>query len=291
MDKLRSLLLLFSFFSPPAFAEEFAWFKAWSNSAQLAAVLGPVPEGKSLLARAEKRDAQILAHVSAGPASLTEKTVASFDVPFDGQDKVERQSGKISIHEKLGLADAAADLAHELTHFLERSPIDPYQEDFSEARYVREGIEGKGGELEAFARECEVARALEKKFPAFPAHRLCAPFWVGGVFQKEKARLAYYALGSWWPKAGAVKKNIPELSAASSPLASNRNRKPYPISLAEEFRQTWRNACVANREYRNAMLASAKARKIPDSTVLALAEFRKVERFAKEHCSGTAPGK
>jgi hypothetical protein len=274
--------------SAPTHAGTYVWFKAWSSPAELAEVLRSVPEGRNLLAAAEKKDSAFMGKVSAGPASATETALEGKYVPLEGKADLQRRSS-ITIKQGLPLSDAVADLAHELVHFTRRAALDPYQEDFDLGKLVRRGIEGEGGELEAFTLECQVAAALEKAHASFPAHQTGARYRSGGAFQKEKARADYYALGTWLPKAGAaLKKAFPELTPFEPVFVSGVSAKPYPLSLAEEFRKTRQATCESNRWRYKASAQAGNASGAPASSAF-LEERKKLEAFHQKHCQGAQP--
>jgi hypothetical protein len=278
------LLALVFALSPAARAAEPVWYRPWSSAKELAEILRSVPEGRALAESAAKADAHYLERIRPGEASFTENSVSGTYEPLREESLATTESARITLKRALPLSDAAADLAHELLHFTRRHPVDPYAPEFHAGAYVRRGIEGEGGELRAFEKECEVAWALEKRYPAFPRHRLCASYRKEGRFDLEKARKGYYAVGTWFAKAGpALKEALPELSAAAPVFTSGLSGNPYPRSLAEEYEGVRRRACEVNRwKYRRAA-AAANARKglVPHGT---REEIRAFEAFHEAHC-------
>ncbi|MFK5073318.1 hypothetical protein ACI4BE_27725, partial [Klebsiella pneumoniae] len=91
----------------------------------------------------------------------------------------------------------------------------PYKPGFELPQFIRNGIEGPGGELAALAVECQVAWSLEAGYDGFPSHRLCERYRkTGDIFQREAARQDYYALGNWYGKSESdLKALLPEISA------------------------------------------------------------------------------
>ena len=64
---------------------------------------------------------------------------------------------EIRLNRELSMADALLDLAHELTHFVQREIFNPYSLQFSALQFLEESIEGQGGEAQAYISECKVA--------------------------------------------------------------------------------------------------------------------------------------
>ncbi|MGZ3656626.1 MAG: hypothetical protein ACXVB9_05460 [Bdellovibrionota bacterium] len=273
------MILLLLTLASPARAETRIWFHPWKSTAEIATILRAVPDGRALLASAEKKDPQFLQHVSAGNASSTEDLLTATLNAFDGEDHT-GTAQQITLKKDLPLSDAVADLAHEIVHFTERPPFDPYRSGLVLKTFVRENIEGKGGELAAFATECKVAWEIEKDDPSFPQHKFCQRYRLpGNKFALEAARHDYYAIGSWLTKAStSLKKNFPELTMSDPVFTSGISRKPYPISLNEEFSRTRIAVCDLNRKK---YLLTRKSTAPPSEL---MAERKRLEDFHAQNC-------
>ena len=86
----------------------------------------------------------------------------SADNPFEVDYEFK---SKVIIDHDLSIKDAVLDLAHELVYYLSKKPFNPYEQlGKKDARdFVRDMIEGKGGEVEAFLMECAVMRPISRK--------------------------------------------------------------------------------------------------------------------------------
>lgn len=274
--------LLFLCAPRPAAAEPL-WAKKWEKVQELVAVLERVPEGKALLAQARQAEPRFEALVAPGSASFTERIYRASYSAESGRETVRRRA-KVTIHRGHSLADASLDLAHELQHFLFRPPVDPFAPGFSLASFVGAGIEGPGGELPAFEAECRLYWALEKAHPAFPAHRYCGSFRKDGSFDREAARLAYWAVGRHKKTLPAsLGKEVKELSEAEPRLTAGLGAKPYPVSLAAEFESLRKATCANNRfKYRKIVSMGEGGRERGSASVRE--EIRRMEEFQERHC-------
>ncbi len=262
-----------------------AWEGPWRGGIpQLVTLLEQVPEGKKLVARAERKDPDFRQHLHVGKASYTESTFARTYSLVDGGDRVELRH-EITLNGALSLAEAVVDLAHELVHFTEKLLLDPYRPGFDLEQFVKSGIEGEGGELIALQRECEVAWALQKKFAAYPEHTLCARYRdKKGAFAVARARQDYYALGKWWKQAPAgLLRAVKEVSAEPVVFTSSFAGKPYPVALAEEFVATRKVACANNQRKYRLIAAQAGTGRAPASNLL-LEEKRRLRDFNQQYC-------
>lgn len=274
-----------------AAAKSWEWNGGWRNVSQLVKVLSSVPEGQAVLAQARKKNARFLRHVKPGRASFTESTFSRSYSLLDGKEQVQTNH-EVTISQSLSLADAAVDLAHELVHFSEKQMLDPYGAGFTRKRFVVQGIEGQGGELDALAKECGVAWALERKYKNFPRHLLCQRYrGQGNVFQREQARRDYYALGAWQRFAtDRLRKELPDLHAGEVVFTSSYAEKPYPLALAEEFASTRAAACANNRRKYRLISAQAQSGRVPASLAL-VQERMRLKSYERLYCSSEKAAK
>lgn len=282
-----ALLLGFS-----ARAEEpHAWTEAWTGVGQLEALLRQVPEGKKVLEAAERRDPEVLQRIKLGKASFTESTFSRTYSLVDGKEQV-RLRHEITLSTRLKLADAVVDLAHELLHFSEKGMLDPYRPGFELEQFVRNGIEGEGGELAALEVECQVAWALERKHPGFPRHRLCERYRKkGDRFARAAARRDYYSVGTWYRQTSdKLRSAIPELSEAGVVFTSSFAGKPYPVALAEEFVATLKTACVNNRRKYRLIAAQSEGDRAPASVEL-MRERMRLKAYDRLYCGASDAAK
>jgi hypothetical protein len=264
-----------------------SWNERWESVSQLRDILERTPSGRLILRKAKERDQEFLKKIGRGEASYTESTFVRSYSLLTGKEEISHRH-EITLRSGHGLAEAVLDFAHELVHFAEKTMLDPYGPSFEKVEFIRHGIEGKGGELEAFLKECRVAQELREIFPQFPRHQLCDPFAKGGYsIDGEAARRAYYRVGKEWEVLPPLLlETLPELTAQQPIFTSSYARKPYPIALAEEFAETRKAACANNRrKYRMIAAQSTGAgRQLAQESLLTL-ERRRLMQYEKIYCS------
>jgi hypothetical protein len=260
------------------------WSGPWSSVAELARLLRSVPEGRAVLEAAEKKDPTVLKRIKLGQASFTESTFSRTYSLVDGKEQFTLRH-EITLSSRLKLADAVVDLAHELLHFSEKGMLDPYRPGFELEQFVRNGIEGEGGELPALEVECSVAWALERKDPSFPRHRLCERYRrKGDSFNRAAARRDYYSVGTWYRETKeALQGSIPELNQTGVVFTSSYAGKPYPVALVEEYAMTRRAACVNNRRKYRLIAAQAEGDRRPASVEL-MRERMRLKAYDRLYC-------
>lgn len=207
--------------------------------------LAKTPTGKALLLSAAKRDPAFRAHLHVGEFSLTESSLErNFELP-SGREWVSVKQ-EITLNRNLRLADAILDLAHELTHFSIREPLNPYEISFVKNEFIRHGIEGKGGELDAFLSECRVTDELKQQFSDFPDHPLCKRY-PNEAKRREEARRDFYRVGVIQDKDWEeLKQSLPELTHERVVFRSAQVGLSYPLALSREFDHTLSAACGNN---------------------------------------------
>ncbi len=267
------------------FAMENASFAAewgsreWSLP-ELLELLRTTPTGKALLAKAQAKDQKFLTQIYKGRVSFTENTYSRSYSLLDGQEEI-HVSETITIGDSLAKSDAVVDLAHELTHFAYKQFMSPYHLELTKTEFIHNGIEGRGGELDAFAVECRVAWELQKKYLNFPDHSLCKHYRVGELgFSRALAKQDYYAVGKIVSKSDAsLLQSFPAYSQKLPVFTSSYAHLPYPLALAKEYEDTRRSACENNaKKYKLIASQSTKGRAPSslrlESEVLRLTAFR-----------------
>jgi hypothetical protein len=282
---LFTLLYIFAIStSAQAAGNDFSWSVRWTSASQLVSILRQVPGGRKVLKAAEKKDPDFLAKLKFGAASYTESTFSRTYSLLDGKEQIVLRH-EITLNQGLAVSDAVVDLAHELVHFTEKGMLDPYQPGFELSQFIRNGIEGEGGELAALAVECQVAWSLETKFEGFPQHSLCEKYrQPDNVFHRDAAMRDYYALGTWFRRSGEeLRRVIPELSEKKVVFTSSYAGKPYPLALAEEFTMTQRAACLNNRRKFRLIASQSESGRRPASEEL-LRERTRLKRYDQAYC-------
>jgi hypothetical protein len=203
----------------------------------------------------------------------------------DGREEIQVRH-EVTLNRSLRLHEVVVDLAHELVHFSRKEMLDPYRAGFELKEFVRRGIEGVGGELEALAVECQVAWELEAYYPDFPRHGLCAPYKESdGRFASERARRDYYAVGrSFGELPERLRAALPELHPGTVRFTSSYARKPYPVALAEEYDATRKTACENNRRKYRLIAAQAEHWRVPATVSPLLEERKRLESYERQYC-------
>lgn len=284
-----SSLLLFALLPGSAAAQGIAWVHGWRSVPQLVKILRTVPEGRAVLGRAAAKDPAFAEKIKVGSASYTESTFSRTYSLLDGKEQINLHHD-VTLNRGLSLADAVVDLAHELVHFTEKGMLDPYKAGFERAEFIRNGIEGEGGELSALAVECRVAWSLEDAYKGFPEHKLCERYrGEANTFQHEAARLDYYALGTdWYHRSGEeLKTVIPEVTKHATVFTSSYAGKPYPVALSEEYAVTRKAACANNERKYRLISAQTGAGRQPASSSL-VAERLRLRNYESRYCAISA---
>src|SRR5690554_4482766 len=129
--------------------------------------LSKAPSGRALLLEARKKarlqGLTLLDVIKPGSGSLTDTTLIRRFSPNRPDQVAYETRSVVYVNRSLNQYDALLDLAHELTHFVYRGEFNPYQLDFSLGEFIKGTIEGRGGEAQAFVKECEV---LGELFPS-----------------------------------------------------------------------------------------------------------------------------
>ena len=218
------------------------------------------PRGAELIRRADKKAKRegksIFSIIVPGPHSHLDTTLVrhfSADNPLDVNYEFK---SKVYIDHDLSLKDAVLDLAHELVHYLSKKPFNPYEQlGKKDAHdFVRDMIEGKGGEVEAFLMECAVMSDLypEKLKDELPCRRV-----LQGRNYKEmyyRAKSMFYQLGKYRTsfsfelnKYYLDDAQFPEVSGEDEKFISSAYGTPYPLAALYEYGEMMRRVCINDR--------------------------------------------
>lgn len=212
------------------------------------------PTGQALLTQALKKWAepsedQLLAHIEPAETSRTDATLTRHWDPKTGKERMER-TVSVYLRSDQEPDDLLLDLAHELTHAVSRSDWDPYDPDLTAVKYIRNAIEGEGGEVAAVMTECQVALEVQTQTGVSSAR--CLRYRdARGKIDRQEVTLDFYRVGSW-KKAlaeslGSDLGAFPLISTDRPKLFSSTGQAPYPNSLLDEYRQINRIACDNSR--------------------------------------------
>lgn len=242
--------------------------------AQILQILESAPTGKELLRGAKLRG--VTERIFPDVISRTDAIITR---RFDVKSKKESRERKVEIHLNFNQpnTEIVLDLAHELTHALAPMGMDPYDPKLRVEDYIRNGIEGNGGEADALMNECTVSRELQKQGADVNESR-CSRYQsdlAEKPFDARKAILKdFYRVGYWMTplKNTIVTAVFPFLSSREPILYSSTGRKPYPMALYEEFKELSKLACE-NTERRVASLSTRSPASVGDASVKTLQNF------------------
>lgn len=208
--------------------------------------------GKELIKRANKKASRsgkkVLDVVKAGNGSLTDTTlIRKFSMGRPDQIIYESKS-VVYINNELTQYDAVLDLAHELTHYIYREDFNPYELNFSLSEFIKNTIEGKGGEVQAFIMECRVQQEL---FPGYKDHKYnCRNIRdEAGMFSFSEAARRFYQVGSYFNSFKAVldkhgiRDQFPTISEEKTSFVSSAYGIPYPVAAFEEYLAVLNKVC------------------------------------------------
>ncbi len=248
--------------------------------------------GKKLIRSVSKRYPKFYNRISIGQRSFTESTYLRTYSLKDGSEELEIKN-HLTINRRLSRIDAVYDLTHELVHFLFRKPHNPYHMRFSMPEFVRHGIEGKGGELQAFEAECRIAWEIEKKAHVEP-HQLCSKYGKKkhthkfNQFNSRQAAKDFYAVGNYFVTLQGLQIELPALSNAHPTFISSLENSPYPYALIQEFVNVRKMACQNNaRKARLIQQQAARARAGRDPSAdasLLSEEYARLSKYFRWHC-------
>ena len=289
-----SFLFLTSFFlayysGRDAFAQELRskeyWEGNWDSIDSVLKDLSELKIGQQIIQLAIEKDKEFLQFVQRGKVSITESNYTRSYSLSEGKENVSIDH-KIYISENLSRADAILDLAHELTHFALRPIYDPYDTAVGLKQFIRAGIEGKGGELEAFQTECLVAWELERANENFHEHGLCSKYKKKNGFDVRQAKRDYYSIGPYFLQNEDLVKFLPLLNAEDIRFTSSYAKKPYPIALVNEYQQSRKTACENNARKEKLIAAQAQEGRLPQSVSVELSkEHSKLLKYQQQFCT------
>jgi hypothetical protein len=235
--------------------------KAWSayssdsklNLERLFELLSRSPQGLKLIQAASEKakssNQSLFDVIEPGDGSITDTTLVR-RFGLNNPEIVEYETrSKVFINRFHNTRDALFDLAHELTHYLYRTPFNPYQINFTLEQFVRSTVEGTGGEVDAFMMECRVMSELYPKY--FKTNNHCQKIISSKhELSRELAINEFYKLGNYLDifkkelHASGIKSSaFSHLSNGASSFISSAYGMPYPIAAVQEYQQVLKRAC------------------------------------------------
>ena len=234
------------------------WAKLYSNEKKsiqkLLNILRKSSTGRKILTLAQKKAFKngnnLINLIEGGKVSLTDTTLVRKFSPKRPEKVFLSTRSKIFLDRSLNVVDALLDLSHELTHFALRNQFNPYRDTFLLKRFVKEMIEGKGGEVEAYLIECRVFKEL---FPRlFEERSSCRKIYNKdkGYFSRKKSVSKFYQVGKYLrtfrDELNSFELGVsdfPQISGKPSFFISSSYGLPYPLAAIREYSSILKRVC------------------------------------------------
>ncbi len=247
-------VLLFFFIFLPLSGQSFEFQQAWyspekgdqKSLQQLLTKLSQFKHGRKVIAQAKRKAWEQGQHLidvlQVGEGSLTDTVLTRH---FQPHAIIYSQKSVVYINKHLSGENALLDLIHELTHFTHKEAHNPYTGKASLVGFVRETIEGTGGEVEAFLQECALYQEIRRG--DLSQHPQCSQVWNGVAFSKELGAQEFYKVGEHYQNLKQLKNQLPMLSSETSLFISSAYDRPYPVAALQEFKQIQKKSCANDR--------------------------------------------
>jgi hypothetical protein len=217
-------------------------------------ILLRVPTGRALIATAQKAwkiatPHDLTRYLKPGTTSRTDAVLTRHYNSETGLETREREV-TVYVRQEQSLDNIVLDMAHEMVHATSRPAWDPYDPDLTAVHYIKNAIEGLGGEVQAVQTECQVALELSTQYGM--SMRRCKGYLdKDNEINAEKIRADFYRVGKWQPdlaeSLGSDIKLLP-ISEDSPKLYSSTGNAPYPAALLQEFQTLTQIACENTRK-------------------------------------------
>lgn len=213
-------------------------------------LLSKVPTGRVLLVKALKAwkldsTYDLIQVLRPGETSRTDAVLTRHFSPSTGTETRERE---VTVYVKTGqsLENMVLDIAHEMVHATSRPVLDPYDPELTAGKYIKNAIEGEGGEIAAVESECQIGLELSKKIP-LNLKRCSNYFSDSREIDPARIKSDFYRVGKWENQVsktlGGEMDLFPQMSSESPRLYSSTGNAPYPAALIQEFRSLTQIAC------------------------------------------------
>lgn len=211
------------------------------------------PYGEELWEKASRKAMEqgkdLEAIIDIGKSSFTDTSlIRRFDLKKPEQVDFHYRS-VINLNGQLNFVEGVLDLAHELTHFLYRKSFNPYGMDFNLEDFIKNTVEGTGGEVDAYISECKVLYDL---FPMEVGQK----YFCRQVYNREEKTFSRELVISEFYKVGPqygdfikvlerkeIHQRFPYLSSAVGYFVSSVYGIPYPVAALKEFETIKSRSC------------------------------------------------
>lgn len=246
--------------------------------------------GKDLLIKASRKAesyGKTLSQViQPGDGSITDTTLIRRFMPSNPDQVTYESRSKVFINRNLNTYDAILDLSHELTHFVYREGFNPYKKNFSLDSFIKDTVEGKGGEVQAFMMECRILHELfpKKITSRYNCKKIIDP--NTGKISRALAIKRFYQLGPYYSKFKGKLSNhgilteFPDINNSGVSFVSSAYGMPYPVAAYHEYMTVLTKVCE-NDKKRIAYMQRSSA---PDRSPASL-RFTKAKQDYLDRCS------
>lgn len=224
------------------------------NFKRLLTALRKSASGRNIIDRATEKAAQrgqtLYDVIASGDGSLTDTTLVRRFSAANPMDVMYETKSKVYLNSHLKTLDAMLDLAHELTHFTYREAFNPYDHRFSLKDFIKQTVEGRGGEVDAYMVECKV---LTELYPGDIENRSsCAKVLDHntGMLSKAKGIHEFYKVGSHiynlkkdFQKFSINETELPQVTSEQAMFISSAWGVPYPVAAVREYTNIMGRVC------------------------------------------------
>ena len=221
---------------------------------KLLSILKKSLTGRRIIALAQRKAAKsgrrLIDLIEGGRVSLTDTTLVRKFSPSSPEKIYLSTRSKIFLDRDLKVLDILLDLSHELTHYALRNKFNPYKKTFNLKKFVKEMIEGRGGEVEAYLIECRVYKELFPKL--FDRSSGCSQIYNSelGHFSRKKSILRFYRVGKYMDEFRDELNSFelgvsdfPQISSKPSFFISSSYGLPYPLAAIREYSSILKRVC------------------------------------------------
>lgn len=231
----------------------------------LLTLLGKSQTGRKIIQdvqkKAKSQGKTILDIISAGSKSLTDTVLVRRYSPRNPHHVVYESHSTVKVNWYHSIKDGLLDLAHELTHYAYREGFNPYKKNYNVVMFIKDTIEGTGGEVEAYVKECQVFRELfygqnhhkdhcEKVYDAqkeaYSVQKVTEDFYRMGHFVKSFFNEVYKFQPQEKVTSQALKnplKVFPHLTSQNPLFISSVYELPYPLAAVIEYKTVLKKVC------------------------------------------------
>ncbi len=221
---------------------------------KLLSVLKKSSTGKRIISLAQRKAAKngkrLIDLIEGGRVSLTDTTLVRKFSPSSPEKIYLSTRSRIYLDRNLKVLDILLDLSHELTHYALRDQFNPYKKTFQLKKFVKEMIEGRGGEVEAYLIECRVYKELFPKL--FDRSSSCSQVYNNELdyFSRKKSIVKFYQVGRYIDEfRNALNsfelgvRDFPQISSKPSFFISSSYGLPYPLAAIKEYSSIIKRVC------------------------------------------------